>query len=180
MVQESLAAGAALVLFSGDKLLGGPQAGILAGKAELIAKARKHPLARAVRADKLCLAALEATLLHYLRGEAEREVPVWRMIAAQVEELDPRARRWAQRIGRGEVVDSRSTVGGGSLPEETLPTKALALTVDKPQAFLARLRTGTNPVIARVSEGCVLLDPRTVLEDEEEGLIATVIAGLAA
>ncbi len=174
MVQESLASGAALVLFSGDKLLGGPQAGILAGRADLVAKARNHPLARAVRADKLCLAALEATLVHYLRGEAEREVPVWRMIAAPVEELERRAQWWAQRIGRGEVVDSRSTVGGGSLPEETLPARVLALAIDKPQAFLARLRAGSPPVIGRVSEGRVLLDPRTVLEDEDEKLIAAL------
>ena len=180
MVQESLASGATLVLFSGDKLLGGPQAGILVGKTELVAKARKHPLARAVRADKLCLAALEATLIHYLRGEAEREIPVWRMIAAPVEVLDRRARLWAQRIGQGEVVDSRSTVGGGSLPEETLPTRALGLAVSKPQALLARLRAGSLPVIARVAEGRVLLDPRTVLEDEDEPFIATVIASLAA
>jgi L-seryl-tRNA(Ser) seleniumtransferase len=178
MVQESLVSGATLVLFSGDKLLGGPQAGILVGRTELVAKARKHPLARAVRADKLCLAALEATLIHYLRGEAEREIPVWRMIVAPVEELDRRARLWAQRIGQGEVVDSRSTVGGGSLPEETLPTRALALAMSKPQALLARLRAGSPPVIARVAEGRVLLDPRTVLEDEDEPFIAVVTASL--
>ncbi len=180
MVQESLASGAALTLFSGDKLLGGPQAGILAGRAELVAKAREHPLARAVRADKFTLAALEATLIHYLRGEAEREVPVWRMIAAPAGELEEQARRWAQRIGRGEVVETRSTVGGGSLPEETLPTWALALEVSKPQAFLARLRNGSPPVIARVAEDRVLLDPRTVLEGQDELLIAAVVASLAA
>jgi len=177
-VQESLAAGAALTLFSGDKLLGGPQAGILAGKAEWITKARKHPLARAVRADKFCLAALEATLIHYVRGEAEREIPVWRMIAAPAAELDRRARRWAQKIGYGEVVDSLSTVGGGSLPEETLPTRALALALSKPQAFLARLRAASPPVIARIEEGRVLLDPRTVLEDEDEPLMAALAASL--
>jgi len=178
-VQESLLAGAALTLFSGDKLLGGPQAGILAGKAELVAKARKHPLARALRADKFCLAGLEATLIHYVRGEAERELPIWRMIAAPLKELDRRARDWAQRIGAGEVVDSRSTIGGGSLPEETLPTRALAVTVSKPQAFLARLRAAAPPVIARVEEGRVLLDPRTVMYDEDEQLIAAIKAGLS-
>jgi L-seryl-tRNA(Ser) seleniumtransferase len=178
-VQESLAAGAGLVLFSGDKLLGGPQAGILAGRNELVAKIRKHPLARALRADKFRLAGIEATLAHYLRGEAEREIPVWRMIAAQAEALDRRARTWARRIGEGEVVDSRSTVGGGSLPEETLPTRALSLAAPKPQAFLARLRAGAPPVIARVEDGGVLLDPRTVMEDEDEELAATVRAALA-
>jgi L-seryl-tRNA(Ser) seleniumtransferase len=178
-VQESLAAGAGLVLFSGDKLLGGPQAGILAGRNELVAKIRKHPLARALRADKFRLAGIEATLAHYLRGEAEREIPVWRMIAAQAEALDRRARTWARRIGEGEVVDSRSTVGGGSLPEETLPTRALSLAAPKLQAFLARLRAGAPPVIARVEDGGVLLDPRTVMEDEDEELAATVRAALA-
>jgi L-seryl-tRNA(Ser) seleniumtransferase len=177
-VQESLAAGAALVLFSGDKLLGGPQAGILAGKADLVAKVRKHPLARALRADKFCLAGIESTLVHYLRGEAEREIPVWRMIAAAADGLEQRAQDWARRIGAGEVVDARSTVGGGSLPEETLPTRALALMVPKPQAYLARLRAAEPPVIARVEEGRVLLDPRTVMENEDEDLIAAVKASL--
>jgi L-seryl-tRNA(Ser) seleniumtransferase len=171
MVQESLAAGAALVLFSGDKLLGGPQAGIVAGRADLVVKLRKHPLARALRADKFILAGLEATLLHYLRGEAEREVPVWRMIAAPTEEMERHARAWAAQIGLGEVIESRSTVGGGSLPEENLPTRALALSVGKPQAFLARLRGAATPVIARVEEGRVLLDPRTVLESEDDLLV---------
>ena len=178
MVQESLAEGAALVLFSGDKLLGGPQAGLLAGKADLVAKIRKHPLARALRADKFSLAGIEATLLHYVRGEAEREIPVWRMIAAKDEDLKGRAKTWAARVGAGEVVEARSTVGGGSLPEESLPTRALALDVPKPQAFLAKLRAAAPPVIARIEGGRVLLDPRTVMEDENEQLVAAVRAGL--
>jgi L-seryl-tRNA(Ser) seleniumtransferase len=178
MIQESLAAGAALVLFSGDKLLGGPQAGILAGKADLIAKIKKHPLARALRADKFCLAGLEATLIHYVRAEAEREIPVWRMIAARPEDLQRRAAAWAERLGAGEVADSNSTVGGGSLPEEALPTRALALRAPKPQAFLARLRSSDTPVIARIEEGRVLLDPRTVAPEEDEELILAVEAAL--
>jgi L-seryl-tRNA(Ser) seleniumtransferase len=177
-VQESLAAGAELVLFSGDKLLGGPQAGILAGRADLAAKIRRHPLARALRADKFCLAGIEATLVHYLRGEAEREIPVWRMIAAKADDLDRRARSWSQRIGAGEVVDSRSTVGGGSLPEETMPTRALSLAVAKPQAFLAGLRAAATPVIARIEAGRVLLDPRTVMEEEDNALVAAIQAVL--
>jgi L-seryl-tRNA(Ser) seleniumtransferase len=176
MVPESLAAGAALVLFSGDKLLGGPQAGLLAGKAELIQKIRRHPLARALRADKFCLAGIEATLIHYLRGEAEREIPVWRMIAAGTDDLEERARSWAEKIGSGEVVESRSAVGGGSLPEETLPTCALALRVPKPQTFLAALRAAGPPVIARIEAERVLLDPRTVAADEDEALVAAVRA----
>ncbi|HWC28667.1 MAG TPA: L-seryl-tRNA(Sec) selenium transferase, partial [Dehalococcoidia bacterium] len=116
--QQSLRDGADLVLFSGDKLLGGPQAGIIAGKRELIATLRRHPLARALRMDKSNIAALNATLLHYVKGEAEREVPVWRMIATPLSEVTARARRWARLVGEGAtVVDGRSMVGGGSLPE---------------------------------------------------------------
>ncbi len=139
-VQDSLAAGADLICFSGDKLLGGPQAGIIVGRAELVARLKKHPLARAVRADKLCLAALAATLLHYLKDEAEREIPVWRMIAASAETVRARAQAWKIALGQGEVLPSQSTVGGGSLPGETLPTFVLALSVPHPNRFLARLR----------------------------------------
>jgi L-seryl-tRNA(Ser) seleniumtransferase len=170
-VQESLAAGADLVCFSGDKLLGGPQAGILVGKEGLVAKLRKHPLARAVRADKLCLAALSATLLHYLKDEAEREIPVWRMIAAPADRVQSRAACWARALGVGEVIPAQSTVGGGSLPGETLPTFVLALHAPQPNRFLARLRRLSPPVIARVEEDRVLFDPRTVLEEEEGALL---------
>lgn len=145
-VQESLAAGADLVCFSGDKLLGGPQAGIVAGRADLVAQLKKHPLARALRADKLCLAALSATLLHYLKGEADVEIPIWRMIAASAEAVRARAQNWQTALGQGEVLPSQSTVGGGSLPGETLPTFVLAMRVPHPNQFLARLRNpGLNP-----------------------------------
>ena len=119
MVQESLSAGVDLVCFSGDKLLGGPQAGIILGKADLVAKLKRHPLARAIRADKLCLSGLTATLQHYLKGDAEQSIPVWRMIAARPEEIRARAENWQRRLGAGEVLPAQSTVGGGSLPEET-------------------------------------------------------------
>lgn len=173
-VQESLAAGADLVCFSGDKLLGGPQAGIIVGRQELIAKIRKHPLARAVRADKSCLAALTATLLHYLKDEALREIPVWRMISTPAAELRSRAEAWARALGQGEVVFSQSTVGGGSLPEETLPTFALALTVPRPNQFLAELRAQRPAVIGRVENDRLLLDPRTVLPDQDSSLLASL------
>lgn len=173
MVQESVAAGCALVAFSGDKLLGGPQAGILVGRKDLIAKLKKHPLARAVRADKLCLAALSATLLSYLRGEAEREIPVWRMMAQSLSEIERRARAWAAVL-EAEVVDGQSTIGGGSLPGETLPTRLVALRVKSPNAFAARLRQLSLPIIARVENGAVLLDPRTVGDDEEPLLLKGV------
>ncbi len=171
-VQESLQAGCDLVCFSGDKLLGGPQAGILVGKTELLAKIKKHPLARAVRADKLCLAALAATLLHYLKDEALTEIPIWRMISQTQEEIRRRALDWQARLGFGEVISGHSTVGGGSLPEETLPTNLLALTVPKAERFLARLREGTPAIIARIENDRIVLDPRTVLLKQEEELLS--------
>ncbi len=170
-VQELLRAGADLVCFSGDKLLGGPQAGIAVGRRDLVAKLKKHPLARAVRADKLCLAALNATLLHYLKDEAEREIPIWRMIAAQPEAIKATAERWAATLGRGEVIPGESTVGGGSLPGETLPTWLLALDVPSPDRLLKLLRQGVPPLIARAQDERVVLDPRTVLEEQETYLL---------
>jgi L-seryl-tRNA(Ser) seleniumtransferase len=164
-VQESLAAGVDLVCFSGDKLLGGPQAGIILGKKDLIDKIRKHPLARAVRADKTCLAGLTATLLHYLRDEAEREIPIWRMMSLSLEQLRARAETWRTELGQGEVIKSESTVGGGSLPEECVSTYVLALNVKSPDKFLKSLREANPPVIARVENDTILFDPRTVLDD---------------
>ncbi len=173
-VQESLAAGADIVCFSGDKLLGGPQAGILIGKADLLARIKKHPLARAVRADKLCLAALTATLLHYLKDEAEREIPIWRMISAVPKQVKVRAEHWAAKLGQGEVLASESTVGGGSLPGESLPTWVLALTVESSDKFLEKLRQEQPPVIARTENDRILLDPRTVLPEQEGALLVNL------
>jgi L-seryl-tRNA(Ser) seleniumtransferase len=141
-------------------------------RADLVERLKKHPLARAVRPDKLCLAALSATLLHYLKGEAEREIPVWRMISMPLEQIQARAAAWRQVLGVGEVLPGRSTVGGGSLPEETLPTYLLALSVVRPNAFLARLRQCVQPIIARVESDRDVLDPRTVAVEEEEYLLA--------
>ncbi len=176
-VQEVLAAGVDLACFSGDKLLGGPQAGILVGRAELIDKMKKHPLARALRADKTRLAGLMATLLHYLQEEAEREIPIWRMIALTPEQIRNTAQRWAEELGLGEVRAARSTIGGGSLPGETLPTFVLALKVPHPTRFMAALRKANPPVIARLEEDTILLDPRTVLP-EEEGALLVVLKNL--
>jgi L-seryl-tRNA(Ser) seleniumtransferase len=178
-VQESLAAGADVVCFSGDKLLGGPQAGIIVGRIDLLAKIRRHPLARAVRADKTCLAGLAATLQHYLKDEAEREIPVWRMISAPLEDLERRAEAWKTKAGAGEVVPSESTIGGGSLPGEVLPTRVLSLPVPHPDRFLASLRSGDPPVIARTENARVLLDPRTVLPEDDSALAAVLKAALA-
>jgi len=176
-VQESLAAGVDLVTFSGDKLLGGPQAGLIAGRADLIKKIKKHPLARAVRPDKLCLAALSATLAHYLRDEAEREIPVWRMISTSPEAIRLRAKSWLSHLGMGEVVRGESAVGGGSLPGEILPTHLLALDVRSPKRFLKELRDADPPVIARTQEDRVLLDPRTVLPEQDSRLLG-ILGGI--
>jgi len=170
-VTESLASGADLICFSGDKLLGGPQAGIILGRAELVNKLKKHPLARAIRADKLCLAALSATLLHYLKDEAEREIPIWRMIAATPEALRQRAQTWVETLGRGEVIASQSTIGGGSLPEETLPTFVIALAGKSANRTLERLRQADPPVIARLENDRVILDPRTILPEQDTHLL---------
>lgn len=177
-VQEAVKAGAALVAFSGDKLLGGPQAGIIVGRKDLVDKLKKHPLARAMRADKLCLAALNATLLHYLKDEALREIPLWRMLSEPAEEIGWRAESWVAVLGLGQVLPSVSTIGGGSLPGETLPTHVVALSVPAPNALAARLRAQNPPIIARVADDLVLLDPRTVQESEEHALITGVSTAL--
>lgn len=165
-VQESLAAGVDIVCFSGDKLLGGPQAGIILGRKDLIDKIKKHPLARAVRADKTCLAGINATLVHYLKDEAEREIPIWKMISLTLEQVKVRAEAWRDALGQGDVVKSESTVGGGSLPEESIPTYVLSLNVKSPDKFLKKLREGNPPIIARTENDRILLDPRTVLDDD--------------
>lgn len=170
-VAESLSAGVDLVCFSGDKLLGGPQAGIILGKKDYVARVRKHPLARAVRADKLCLAALHATLTHYLKDEIEAKLPVYRMLSQSLDDLDRRARVWADVLGEGEVRDGRSTVGGGSLPGETLPTRVLVLEVSQPNRFLANLRAASPPIIARIEDDRVVLDPRSVLPEQDGAML---------
>jgi L-seryl-tRNA(Ser) seleniumtransferase len=180
MVQESLQAGATLVAFSGDKLLGGPQSGILVGESAAIQRLRRHPLLRALRPDKLCLAALRATLEPYLRGDAPGEIPVWRMIAAAEGELRTRAQHWRERLGVGDVVAGLSTVGGGSLPEETLPTWTLALPAASADRLARGLRAAQPPVIGRIENGRVVFDPRTVLPDQEDSLLRAVQGAMTA
>ena len=176
LVQDSVRAGADVVLFSGDKLLGGPQAGIAVGRTEAVAVMRRHPLARAVRIDRAGIAALAATLDHYARGDAEAEVPVWRMIAAPPAAIEARARRWADACGvRAAVEPCESTVGGGSLPGESLPSFACAVTPPAgADAFAAALRAADPPIVARIHEGLVWLDPRTVAPDEDAHVTATL------
>lgn len=171
-IQESLAAGVDVVCFSGDKLLGGPQAGIILGRKDLIEKIKKHPLARAVRADKACLAGVTATLLHYLKDEAEREIPILKMMSLTPKQIKGRADAWAQELGQGEVVEGLSTVGGGSLPGEVFPTFLISLAVKSPDKFLKKLRAENPPIIARTMNDKILLDPRTVLPSQEGALLA--------
>jgi len=179
-LQESLIAGADIVSCSGDKLLGGPQAGIILGRGDLIAQLRRVPLTRALRVDKTTLAGLQATLLHYLRGEATREVPVWRMISTPLETLITRVEAWAGRLAvaglQSQVIIGRSAVGGGSLPGETLPTRLLALCEPSPERMARALRRTDPPVVARVEEGCLVLDPRTVQPEEEEAMLEAIIS----
>ena len=178
-VQESLEAGVDVVCFSGDKLLGGPQAGIIVGRKKLIDKIKKHPLARAVRADKIALAGITATLLHYLKDEAEREIPIWRMISMTRKQVKTRAEAWRKRLGQGEVVESESTVGGGSLPGESMKTWVLALEVKSPDRFMAKLRASNPPLIARTENDRVLLDPRTVLPEQDSLLLEILSTQMA-
>ncbi len=166
-IQESLSAGADLITFSGDKLLGGPQAGIIIGKKDLIQKIKKHPLARALRPDKLTLAGLSATLTHYLKDEHLTQIPIWRMISTPLEDIKLRAEKWQAEIKNSTVLPNLSTIGGGSMPEETLPTFVLAVQVNKPDQLLKALRENSPAIVARVENDRVLFDPRTVLPEQE-------------
>ncbi len=178
-VPAGIEAGCDLVAFSGDKLLGGPQAGILAGRADLIACCQQHPLARAVRADKLCLAGLAATLTHYVKEEALTAVPIWRMMAMSLMEVTAVAQDWRARLQThgimAELVAGGSTVGGGSLPGTSLPTCLLALPTANPDSLAARLRAQEIPVIGRIQDGRYLLDPRTVLPEQVDNLIQSLV-----
>jgi L-seryl-tRNA(Ser) seleniumtransferase len=170
--RESLEAGADLVCFSGDKLLGGPQAGIIVGRAELVERLRRHPLQRALRADKLTLAALEATLALYLDPElAAREVPVLRMLAGPLETVRARAQRLASLVG-GDVEPTVGRVGGGALPLTELPSFACAVE----EELASRLRETEPPVIGVVRDGRCLLDCRTLREEELDDVAAAVAA----
>ncbi len=172
LARDSLAAGADLACFSGDKLLGGPQAGIVAGRADLVEGLRRHPLQRALRADKLTLAALEGTLRLYLEPErAMREIPVLRMLSEPMETVRARAERLAEAV-QGEVEETVSRVGGGALPLAELPSYACAL-----EEGLARpLRLGEPPVVGVVRDGRLLLDCRTISDAELDEVAAAVAA----
>jgi len=178
MVQQSVRAGAALTFFSGDKLVSGPQAGIIVGAKEYVDKLRKHPLARAVRIDKTRLAGLAVTLLHYLKEEATEKIPVWRMIAAPLKDIERRAALWEKALGgTARVVQGETMVGGGSLPGGSLPTRLLAVSGsgrNTVKVIGERLRLLEVPVIGRIDKDVLLLDPRTVLPEEDDIVIKSL------
>lgn len=180
MPGERLAAGSDVVTFSGDKLVGGPQAGLVVGRADLIARMRRDPLARAMRPDKSTMAGVALTLGLYRSGRAVREIPVWRMLAMPVADVQQRATAMADAIGDGATtVDLLATVGGGSLPGETLPSAGIELRRSKASALLGALRDGEPPLIGRIERGHVVLDLRTVEPSEDATVIAAVQAALA-
>lgn len=183
-IQDSLQSGVDLVAASADKMLGGPQAGLLLGRTELIDRVMKHPLARAVRVDKLTIAALTATLDLYLT-EAFGEIPIWEMMAASPESVAGRAHAWQSRLAElgvvADVAPGESAVGGGSLPGERLPTSVLLIRPARGSAadLLRRLRDHEPPVIGRIEQERVLLDPRTVLADEDDQLVDAIARALS-
>ncbi len=161
-VRQTLKAGASIVTFSGDKLLGGPQAGIIAGRAELVERCRTHPLARALRVGGLVLESLQEVALAYLRRDAGRTLPLWQMATCPVEVL----RQRAAALGQGHVVDCQSVMGGGTLPGRFIPSAGVAVDQD----VTVRLRAADPPVLARVVEGRTICDLRTVFPDQDEAL----------
>jgi L-seryl-tRNA(Ser) seleniumtransferase len=174
LVNDSVSAGVNLLSFSCDKLLGGPQTGIIAGDAELVARVRRNPMYRALRVDKLIVQALETTLLALLRQDWQA-IPALRMIFTSADELRSRAERVCAAINlNATVLKSESPIGGGSTPDQVLPTWVVAIDVPNPNAFEKRLRLGEPPVVARIEQNRVVLDMRTVAESETDALIATV------
>lgn len=165
--QDSIEAGADLVLFSGDKLLGGPQGGLIIGKTEAVEPLRRHPLMRALRLDKAAIAGLSTTLQHYLADEAVEAIPIWQMIAMLPSDLQRRANAWQSALSAGEVEASESPIGGGSLPAESRPTYVWSLAHPHPIEAAGLLRDCETPIIARVERDRLVLDPRTVLPDED-------------
>ena len=187
MVQQSIALGVDLAFFSGDKLVGGPQAGVIVGKKLFVDKLKRHPLARAIRIDKIRLAGLAATLVHYLKGEALEKIPVWRMISMPLDDVEKRARLWAQALGDlAQVIEGETMIGGGSLPGSTLSTRLVAVGEkgsrrNLAQSLARRLRHNEPPVIGRINGDVLLLDPRTVLPEEDDVVLralSNAVAGL--
>lgn len=174
--KESIGKGVAIAMFSGDKLLGGPQCGIIAGKKEVIEKLSQHPLYRAIRIDKVNLAGLTATLLHYIRENHLEEIPVLKMISQTESGLRLRSLHLQQSIGKSlKVIKGFSTIGGGSMPGETLPTWLLAISgQEKSKMIFDSLRKSNPPIISRIENDMVLLDPRTILPKYDDVLVSII------
>jgi L-seryl-tRNA(Ser) seleniumtransferase len=190
LARESFKAGAGIITFSGDKLLGGPQAGIIAGKKDLIERVRRNPLFRALRVDKLTIATLEATLRAYQRGALD-EIPTLRMIRTPAAEIERRARAFVAQLraslpkdDQAEISKGNSVIGGGSTPDQSLPTFVIAITSCRRSAaeIEARLRQDRSgpPVIARVERNRLIIDLRTVHANQESELLAALIAAMFA
>ena len=182
LVRSSIDTGADVVCFSGDKLLGGPQAGIIVGRRDLLGSIRKHPLMRALRVDKMTYAALDATLLEYARGRATEMVPVARMLSLSAADIERRARAVAERLQtstrvRAATVDGVSTIGGGSAPGAAIPTRLLSVSVgtERPDTLEARLRHYTPAIIARIEHDRLLFDLRTVLPEQDQVLTEALL-----
>lgn len=178
-VPDGLAAGVDVIAFSGDKLLGGPQAGILCGSKLLINQIRRHPLARAVRSDKLCLAALSATLTHYLTGDVLQAVPLWQMLSRSLADIEKTAVIWQKRLKengiKANLLAGESRVGGGSLPGTSLATKLIVIDSKNVEKAASDLRAADIPVISRIQDGHLVVDPRTVLVHQEKSLLDALI-----
>ena len=184
MPQESIESGASLVFFSGDKLLGGPQSGIIVGKKQLIDLISKHPMARACRIDKLNMAALTTTLIHYVKDEATQKIPIWKMITQPLDMIQKRVTYWKDSLGsQCSIINGVSTIGGGSAPGETIPTLLLRINcraLDMDAVTISdNLRYGNNPIVSRIENEYVLLDPRTVLPEQDKELLKTVQSVIA-
>jgi L-seryl-tRNA(Ser) seleniumtransferase len=185
-VGESLTSGADLVAFSGDKLLGGPQCGILCGRRALVDRLARHPLMRALRVGKMTYAALEATLLLWASPTGRERLPLHRMLSLTVTDLDPRVRHLAASLTdarglRASIIDGVSTTGGGSAPQSSLPTRLLAIEVQglSAAALETRLRQGQSPIVARIQDDVVVMDLRTVLPEEDEEIVRAIVAVVA-
>lgn len=184
MPQESIKSGASLVFFSGDKLLGGPQSGIIVGNKQLIDLIAKHPMARVCRIDKLNMAALTSTLIHYVKDEATQKIPIWKMITHPLDMIQKRATYWKDSLGsQCSIINGVSTIGGGSAPGETIPTFLLRIdsrALDTDAITLSdNLRYGDNPIVSRIENEYILLDPRTVLPEQDEKLLETAQSVIA-
>ena len=183
--QDSVESGIPITCFSGDKLLGGPQCGIISGTNNFISKIKKHPLTRALRVDKMTLAALHSTLLHYINGEVEEKIPIWKMISMPLEKIEKRAYYLAKEIGEiATVTDSLSTVGGGSLPGETIHSKSLRINCESinggANLLSQNLRNAPTPVIGKIENEHILFDPRTVFVNQDEILLQSISYALKA